>query len=374
MDESNYNDIFEVSLIGTGGGYGESIILNLGNNNWIVVDSCQDPNTKLSLPLEYLKLKNVNLSRDIKLIICTHWHNDHILGLSDLLEACESANFCMASATDRKKFLLMVGIDAKKVVSETSISSTSELSKCIDIVRQRKQNLVSAVQDRMIFSDNQNNIDSKIFTLSPSDFILEQFNYEISTLLSEYYSSNRKIVLESPNDKSVAILIKVNNINVILGSDLEVSNDSKKGWLCILDNCKCIDSKASIFKIPHHGSRNGFHERIWSEIIEDNAIAKLTPWNRGGGLPTKEMLTLYSTYTDNLYMTSYSSQKNPKPKKRDRTIAKAINRFNKTLNEERFSFGIISCKYNLISKNDDWAIELTNKAFKVNDEFIEKLS
>ncbi len=50
----NFN-IAEITLIGTGGGYGESIVVHVGNNEWIVVDSCQDPFTKDSLPLLFLK-------------------------------------------------------------------------------------------------------------------------------------------------------------------------------------------------------------------------------------------------------------------------------------------------------------------------------
>lgn len=38
-------NLFRVSLIGTGGGYGESVVVQLGLNNWIVVDSCIDPVT-----------------------------------------------------------------------------------------------------------------------------------------------------------------------------------------------------------------------------------------------------------------------------------------------------------------------------------------
>ena len=35
-------NLFRVSLIGTGGGYGESVVVQLGMNNWMVVDSCID--------------------------------------------------------------------------------------------------------------------------------------------------------------------------------------------------------------------------------------------------------------------------------------------------------------------------------------------
>lgn len=127
----------EVSLIGTGGGYGESIVVHLGNDNWIVVDSCVDPKSKASLPLEYLKSIGVNVAIDVKAIICTHWHDDHILGISELLSECKNSEFCMARATDKKKFLILVGLDHHKVKNESSASSTKELSRCIEIIEKR---------------------------------------------------------------------------------------------------------------------------------------------------------------------------------------------------------------------------------------------
>src|SRR6266496_6305280 len=99
------DSIAEVTLIGTGGGYGESIVVHIGHNNWIVVDSCIDPVTKDSLPLKYLESIGVNPEISVKMIVCTHWHDDHILGISQLLKSSKNAMFCMARPNDLKKFL-----------------------------------------------------------------------------------------------------------------------------------------------------------------------------------------------------------------------------------------------------------------------------
>ncbi len=77
--------IAEVSLIGTGGGYGESSVIHVGNNEWIVIDSCINPNTFQCLPLEYLRKIGVDVKTQVKSIVCTHWHNDHIQGMSQLV-------------------------------------------------------------------------------------------------------------------------------------------------------------------------------------------------------------------------------------------------------------------------------------------------
>ena len=76
----------EITLIGTGGGYGESVVVHYGHQQWMVVDSCIDPRDKTCLPLEYLREMGVDLARQVKWIVCTHWHIDHSGGNAPLAE------------------------------------------------------------------------------------------------------------------------------------------------------------------------------------------------------------------------------------------------------------------------------------------------
>jgi beta-lactamase superfamily II metal-dependent hydrolase len=377
MTDLPEHNILEVSLIGTGGGYGESVVIHLGHNNWIVVDSCYDPTSAKCLPLEYLKSKGVDIEHDVKLIICTHWHNDHIIGISELLRSCKSSKFCMAQVTDTTKFLQLVELDYNKLKGEASATSTSEIKNCLEIIRSRNSKseqsvIIRAVQDKILSRFDQDDIISKIFALSPSDFVVNEFDRELSTLLSDFGCSNSKIVIQKPNNKSVALLISVNTHYVLLGSDLEVSRDGRKGWLCILDRCNCIkNQKSSLFKIPHHGSQNGFHERIWEELIEPNSIANLTPWNLNGKLPEEKMLEKYLSLTENLYITSLNS-KTYNPKKRERSISKAISKFNSSLHEVKFSYGIVRCRLDVLRKESEWQVDLFGEASKISKELLKK--
>ncbi|NVN93986.1 MAG: MBL fold metallo-hydrolase [Bacteroidetes bacterium] len=359
------DNILEISLIGTGGGYGESIVIHLGEKNWVIVDSCINPKTKDCLPLKYLESKGVNIEKDVKLIICTHWHDDHILGISKLFEYCKSSIFCMARTTDTKKFLQLVGLDHNKAKNEASASSTSEIQKCFDILYNRKTVLKGAEQDKLLFSLENNEINAKVYSLSPSDFVMNEFDKEISTLISDYGCSNRKIIFQTPNEKSVALLICVNKHFILLGSDLEVSSDIRKGWLCILDNCQCINlKKASLFKLPHHGSENSYHKRIWDELVLPNTIAKITPWNLGTKLPKDKMLETFLEHTENLFITSLISNNNT-AKKRERSISKAISKFNNTLYEVKYNFGIVRSRLNLLNDNEKWQTDLFGEAIKI---------
>jgi len=354
----------EISVLGTGGGYGECSIIHLGNNSWVVVDSCIDPLTHSSLPLNYLKKMHVDVANDVKLIICTHWHDDHILGISELLENCKNAKLSLAKTTDRVKFLSFVSLDFQKLRSEATASSTFEINRCFDILKSRQQDIISAVQDRLLISLDQGGNRNEIISLSPSDYIISEFDKEISTLITEFGDPNQKIVFQTPNTKSIVLFLKLGNHRAILGADLEVTEDIRHGWLNIINSCQSIDKKASHFKVPHHGSENGYHSKIWIELLKENPLSTLTPWNRNNKLPTPDMLKQLITHTDRLFMTSKLLKDKPKDRKKE--IEKIISRQKRNLREDRYHFGLIQSRIDFCDPNAEWEVALFGNAFHVN--------
>ena len=363
------DDQFEVYLIGTGN-YGESVVLNLGMNNWIVVDSCIDPTSKEVLPLSFLKSKGVDIENDVKLIVCTHWHDDHIKGISKILEACKSSDFSMAIASDRTKFLQFIGFDYSKYKDEVTIVSTEEINRCLNIIDSEQRGCILALQDKSIFfsSNESKKYKCSICALSPSDEVLKDYGIELTKMMEDI-SSGKKIIDQSPNEKSVVLLISVNNYSVLLGGDLEVSPNDKKGWICIVDNSTSIKEKpkASLFKIPHHGSRTGYHERIFKELLSENCIAEMTSCHIGN-LPREEMIRTFFIHTNDVYITSLPKGLRAKPKKRPSNIELSIKKFNPTIKELPYSYGIISAYIDYKKNNDTWHINTEGNALKLDKE------
>lgn len=95
---------FEVSLFGPG--VGESVVVHLGSNNWIIVDSCKTAHHQAAA-LEYLDGLGVDLSNDVKAVVATHWHNDHVRGLDETFTRCSSAKFICSSALLTDEFLAL---------------------------------------------------------------------------------------------------------------------------------------------------------------------------------------------------------------------------------------------------------------------------
>lgn len=358
------NNIAELSLIGTGGGYGESSVIHIGNGKWIVVDSCYNPSTGAILPLEYLQTINADLNK-VLLVICTHWDDDHIRGLSKIFELCPNASFVMARANDKAKFLQFVSLDYLKLKKAPSNSSSVEFMNCLRILESRNDGPMEAVLDKIllreIFSDQTT---AEVISLSPSDYTVQEFDREVSTLITEYGSQERRVVFRSPNSRSVVLFLKLSHHRAILGVDLEISSNPREGWAHILNKSQSIDKKSSMFKIPHHGSENGYLERIWLDLLEPNPISKLTPWNKAAKLPNPEMLARYCSHTEFVYMTT--SVLSDKPKRRDRVTEKMIRRFNDTLRESQYTKGIIRSRINMLDPTEKWKVDLIENAIWVN--------
>lgn len=308
----------------------------------------------------------VSIADDVKLILCTHWHDDHIRGMSDLLKLAINADFVMSKVNDKKKFLQLVKLDYAKL-NKSSNSTTVEFNKCLEIVEMRNKSIISAVCDRLLYKCIYNNKTFKITSLSPSDLTINEFDTEISTLITEFGQSNRQIVINTPNDKSVALLIQLENENIILGSDLEVSNNDKKGWLHIINHCISIKGeKSSIFKIPHHGSNNGYHDQIWSKLLHPNPISKITPWNRVKKLPQEDMIQVYKNRTNQLYITSDNNKKNQKKRNLENGLNKFIKENRPSLEEIKYHFGIIRSRINHAEQKPSWRTELFGEAIKLS--------
>ena len=76
------SDEIEVSLFGPG--YGECVLIHLGLGEWLVVDSCVNQYAGGTPALDYLQTIGVDIAHAVVIVTASHWHDDHIRGLSAL--------------------------------------------------------------------------------------------------------------------------------------------------------------------------------------------------------------------------------------------------------------------------------------------------
>src|SRR5689334_12129795 len=104
-------DEIEVSIFGPG--KGEAILVHLGYNRWIAVDSCIDQIDGTIPALEYITQIGVNVSSSVLLVVGTHAHDDHIAGISEVFRRCEAAHFVCAHALVHSQFIALVNADSR---------------------------------------------------------------------------------------------------------------------------------------------------------------------------------------------------------------------------------------------------------------------
>ena len=337
-------DQIEVNFFGPG--YGESILLHIGSGKWIIVDSCIDTDCRPA-PLSYLGELGLNPAEVVHLIVATHWHDDHVRGIGELVKICNQADFCCANALCEKEFLTRVGAIANKSAPSAG-SGMKEIHQIFSLLSERHSVPIHALSNRLIFREG----DCEIWSLSPSDRMFDVFLQRISSLIPQEGETGRgrRIPSISPNKVAVVLLVKIKETVILLGADLE-----KEGWLEILDNRVHPNGKASVFKIPHHGSPNAHEDRVWNEMLLSEPVAVLSPWQRGGKLPGKDDIDRILLCTPHAYATA--SGRHPGSKHRGSAVARTLRESRAKINRIGLSRGMIRLRRQLGSQAT-WKIEV----------------
>ncbi|MBU1170507.1 MAG: MBL fold metallo-hydrolase [Proteobacteria bacterium] len=320
---------FEISLFGPG--VGECIVAHLGDNKWIIVDSCCKPKSKEPIALEYLNQIGVNPSESVVLFIVTHWHSDHIRGASKIVKECTSARFGYPSALLKEEFLKLVsaysGIPNNRIIDKEN-SGTIEFAKIVNILFDRCESnpkykinqLVPIQSDRVLYSSNVTNANVSIRSLSPSDKSYHNSILEFASLLPKQNEMIKVIPSPTKNNNSVVLWIDFNITQALLGSDLEETNDPLTGWTTIINSPVRPHGKASIFKIPHHGSENGHSHDVWGKMVNSSPVSILTSKIGGqNSIPKIPDIERIKKYSSEIYCTKVPIAAKPK---RDHTVEK----------------------------------------------------
>lgn len=271
-------DELEVSIFGPG--KGESILVHLGFDEWLVVDSCVDQSDGTVPALEYMKRIGVDAAEQVRFVVATHAHDDHIAGISRIFDACCSAFFVCSSAMTREEFFAMVEID------QTNFSLRER-------IRKEYQRVFQAVEDRgraknglkylrralhgIALLESHGAPPLTVRCLSPSDEAMTRAN---AALAGDYPCDTdlRRSPVADPNELAVAIWIERGDKAVLLGADL-LKGPQGCGWGAVLATFS-PSTRASLFKIPHHGAPNADHRGVWEDLV-DAPIALLAPFRAG---------------------------------------------------------------------------------------------
>jgi hypothetical protein len=346
-------DEVEITLLGPG--FGEAIVVHLGDGRWILIDSCLDTATKTPAALLYLDSIGVDPNTSVSHIIATHWHDDHV-------GACGSATFCCAAALTSDEFMELVTLFNKRTIAFST--GVSEIEKILYLLMKRQ------LQPKYVLGD------MPILTLAATGQAPTARVTALSPVNAEYYRFVRSLARHVPtalttkhrfprpdeNDISIAAVVTVGNVCALLGADLETKSSPERGWNAVLTSTNRPTEIATMFKVPHHGSATGHHHDVWTKMVAPQPVAILTPWNLGRKLPTRNDRSRIQSYADRSFITSRSPTG---AKVRSYAVAKSIRESNITVTAAEPSTGRITARIALAASggvSPQWSIDLSPQA------------
>jgi metallo-beta-lactamase superfamily protein len=290
----------EVSLLGPG--FGEAAVIHIGNGEWICVDSCVDANGE-SIPLAYLRQLGV-APRQVKLVVITHFDDDHIRGASALVRACTKAKVAVSAAFTKKEFLGLVYQTVPRAMM--AWPGLREFQRIYDEMTGRgRSGPQFASEDRLLLRRSSKPVVT-ISALSPSDRAIEAAVAAFTELTPVAGAIRRRLPRIGRNEGSVALWIKIDEVTVLLGADVEASENDHRGWSAVLTAESWRDDpQAEIIKVPHHGGQSGHDDRVWAEMLNQEPVAVLTPWQLlGRELPAQTDRTRICRLTPHAFITA----------------------------------------------------------------------
>lgn len=360
-------DQIEVSLFGPG--FGESILVHVGNGQWVLVDSCIDNTSSSQEPvaLRYLEALGVNPRDSVNLIVATHWHDDHIRGIARLLEVCTNARFCTSSALGRKEFIAMVKAYDQQLLSKCT-SGIREINKVHEILLERSASRQAAADRRVLAlapQDSGHGYGCTVTTLSPSDRQIERFHYEIAALMPQVGRTKKRCTPQGPNRLAVVTWIELGPMALLLGSDLEETGEAETGWSAIVTSTTRPAGRATVYKVAHHGASSAHHGDIWNHMLIETPFAILTPFNRGLKLPARQDVARICGLTPEAYVTASLARR--RARKRNQAVERTLREANIVITRAEPPTGLLRLRNNGKAAFDVWNLEMINGACPLAD-------
>lgn len=361
-------DVLEISLFGPG--YGEAIVIHLGGYHWLTVDSCVEPTSREPAALHYLRSMNIDVAEHVKLIVATHWHDDHIRGISKLVQECPSANVVISSALLQKEFLKLAALYRGALVMKSS--GIDEFGELFSILAGRRSKFtkvgapIHALVDRLLFQAtleiDTRAFNANVYALSPSDAEILLAKMQFAAVAPDEQSERNRLPTPTQNHASTVLWCEVGEHILLLGADLEDLKDAERGWSAILDKSQVISGKqASVFKVSHHGAASGHSLRVWTDLLKSQPHAILTPYNRGARpLPSPSDASRITGLTNHSYITSSPTQR--RHKWRDTVVRQEVSQATRQIYDVHSTWGHVRLRCPIGVQPSNWQVELFGSA------------
>lgn len=273
----------ELSIFGPG--KGEAIAVHLGAGDWMTVDSCKDVATGVHPVMRYFEDIAVDVATQVKLVVGTHAHDDHMAGIGELFAAAKGAKFVSSSAIHSREFFATVEADAD-IEKQTGVAVRAEYRAVLEEVRRRGSStvgikpLMRAVEQLPIWTRpaSADVPGARVVALSPSHGAVDNALVALAQGTAKV-GQRKRLSTTDPNELAVALWVEVGDQSMLLGADLLIG-PAGCGWGAVLATHSAIP-KASLLKVPHHGSPTSHHPKMWTDMVSSDVVSVMAPYRAG---------------------------------------------------------------------------------------------
>jgi hypothetical protein len=312
---------FELSMFGNG--FGECIVLHLGDKKWIVVDSMVTEPDGDSVAESYLRWIGVDIQTQLSYIVLTHSHTDHIAG-SYKLAMRSHARVAISAA--------VMGSDLNKLFETVNLPSgviaSNAASELVSILREKRIRGTLIPDVDLLASDRKPLHNASlpcgscvsVEALAPTREAvfaktLDRHNDGVAAPLEKGL-----VPVLDHNNCSVVLLVKYGGTSALLGGDLEKKHPYIS-WDRIVEDSRG-EVKATHFKVPHHGSRGSHVQDVWESLLVVNPLAYVSTYARlADPIPTMRDIDRMRSLAGSVYVTNHHRKSPPSTNAKRRALS-----------------------------------------------------
>lgn len=257
------SEMIKITILGSC--YGEALVISFDSEEGLkygLIDSYHwKKNSDTNFLIDYLD-KKLNI-KSLAFVIATHPHDDHIGGLHEILDFYSDrvdwfgwwGGLYPEQQIAYFDWLEYNYADVDVDSNQIKLLFTTLLEKHPRLVKWHQ-----AVDNKpypfYVYRDSKT--DLQISAISPWLPEQNQFSAAMSSRVNR--SGDVLDVSLQPNQTSLGFFVQYHNARIILGGDVEANN-----WNWAFTKIPKIFSKGAHFiKVPHHGSKTGWHKDMWS--------------------------------------------------------------------------------------------------------------
>ena len=234
-------------------------------------------------------------------------------------------------------------------------SGVREIRSVFSCLGSKRSSPIWAAPVRRVFRNGS----SEVWSLSPGDDQFESFIRSVEGWVSSKGETAKRNRSPSANQLSVALWVRCGDAIALLGGDIE-----RRGWTAVLHDRAKPTGKASVFKVPHHGSGDADVPEVWEQMLDPELFAVLAPWRRGGGfLPTSHDVERILSRTPHAYSSAAPSSS---ARRRPGTVSRTVRSTGTKLTGVVGSPGIVRLCRSLAS-GSPWTVRLFDPACLLSD-------